>query len=272
MDQTLIKADAGWTGLGLRELWAYRELMYFLVWRDVKVRYRQTLFGALWALIQPIGLMLVFTGFLGRVGGIADEGVPYPLFALVGLVPWTLVAQGVGGAAGSLANAANLLQKVYFPRLLLPLAAIGAHLIDFAIAGTLLVAVLVASGFTLTANVIWAIPLTGLTFLLTASVGTLLGALNVKYRDVRHAVPFLLQLWLFASPVAYSARLIPPEWTAAYRLNPMSGIIEGFRWAFLGGEAFPATSLAIAAVVIGALLVVSLAYFRSVERTFADVI
>lgn len=269
---TTIKPDSATAGLGIGELWSYRELMYFLIWRDVKVRYRQTVFGALWALIQPIGLMLVFAGFLGRVGGLADEGIPYPLFALAGLVPWTFFAQGVGAASGSLADASNLLQKVYFPRLLLPLAAIGARLIDFMIAAAVLVVALIVAGHGPNANVIWVVPLTALMLVLTASLGTLLGALNVRYRDIRYAVPFLLQLWLFASPVVYSVRLVPGDWLTAYRLNPMSGIIEGFRWALLGGETFPLMAVASAVVVTAVLVVASLGYFRSVERTFADVI
>ena len=202
------RGAAGWRS-NLRELWSYRELLYFFVWRDLKVRYKQTVFGALWAVIQPFLLMVVFTLFLGRIEGIAPEGVPYPLFAFAGLVPWTLFSQGLIGSSGSLVGASNLIQKVYFPRLLLPVAAIGSYLLDFVIAMVVLGLLMLYFGFLPTVTVLWVIPLTALAVTTSLAVGIWLSAVNVRYRDVRYAVPFLVQVWLFASPVAYSAALVP---------------------------------------------------------------
>ena len=268
-----IRPHRGWVALNLGELWSYRELLYFFVWRDLKVRYKQTAFGALWAVIQPFLLMVVFTLFLGRISGIAPEGVPYPLFAFAGLVPWTLFASSVIGSSGSLVDASNLLQKVYFPRLLLPAAAIGSYLLDFAIAMFVLGLLMLYYGFPPTIEALWILPLTVLAVATAAAVGVWLSAVNVRYRDVRYAVPFLVQVWLFASPVAYSAAIVPAEWQAIYRLNPMVGVIEGFRWALLGGgEPPPVNAIVVSMVVTAIVLVIGLAYFRRVERTFADVI
>ncbi len=267
-----IRPHRGWVALNPGELWSHRELLYFFVWRDLKVRYKQTAFGALWAIIQPFTLMLVFTLFLGRMSGIAPEGVPYPLFAFAGLVPWTLFAQSLVGSSSSLVDASNLLQKVYFPRLLLPVAAIGSYLVDFAIALVVLGALMFFFGVLPTLTVLWIVPLTVLALATALAVGILLSAVNVRYRDVRYAVPFLVQVWLFASPVAYSADLVPSEWRAIYQLNPMAGVIEGFRWALLGQSAPPVEGVAISAVVTTIVLITGLAYFRRVERTFADVI
>ncbi len=269
---TIIRPHHGWVALNLRELWSYRELLYFFVWRDLKVRYKQTVFGALWAVIQPFMLMVVFTLFLGRISGIAPEGVPYPVFAFAGLVPWTLFAQTLIGSSSSLVDASNLLQKVYFPRLLLPVAAVGSYLLDFAIAMVVLGLLMVFFGVMPTLTVLWIVPLTVLALTTALAVGIWLSAVNVRYRDVRYAVPFLVQVWLFASPVAYSVDLVPSEWRALYQLNPMTGVIEGFRWALLGQTAPPVSAIAISMVVTAIVLVSGLAYFRRVERTFADVI
>jgi lipopolysaccharide transport system permease protein len=243
------------------------------VWRDLKVRYKQTAFGALWAIIQPFLLMVVFTLFLGRISGIAPPGVPYPLFSFAGLVPWTLFAASLAGASNSLVDAANLLQKVYFPRLLLPAAATGSFLIDFAISLAVLGLLMVYFAFFPTLQALWILPLTVLTIVTALAIGIWLSAVNVRYRDVRYAVPFLIQLWLFASPVAYSAAIVPAEWQAIYRLNPMVGVIEGFRWALLGqGLPPPVEAIAVSTVVTVAVLITGVAYFRRFERTFADVI
>lgn len=259
--------------MNARELWAYRELLYFFVWRDVKVRYKQTVFGALWAIIQPFMLMVVFSLFLGRISGIGPAGVPYPLFAFAGLVPWTLFSQSLIGASDSLVGAANLIQKVYFPRMLLPAAAIGSYLLDFVIAMAVLGLLMVYFGVTPTLTVLWVVPLTALALTTSMAVGIWLSAANVRYRDVRYAVPFLAQLWLFASPVAYSVEIVPPEWRGVYQLNPMSGVVEGFRWALLGqGTPPPVNAVILSGVVTAIVLVLGLAYFRRVERTFADVI
>ncbi|HEX7950078.1 MAG TPA: ABC transporter permease [Candidatus Limnocylindrales bacterium] len=268
-----IQPRRGWLSLDLLELWSYRELGYFLVWRDVKVRYKQTVFGAAWAIIQPFLLMVVFSLFLGRIGGIAPAGVPYPLFAFAGLVPWTLFSQSVVGSSNSLVVATNLIQKVYFPRLLLPISAIGACLLDFVIAMVVLVLMMLYFGVTPSPTVLWLVPLTALAVIAALSVGVLLSALNVRYRDIRYAVPFLIQLGLFASPVAYSADLVPNEWRTLYELNPMAGVLEGFRWALLGqGGAPPVETIIVSSAVTIAILAFGLMYFRRVEQTFADVI
>jgi lipopolysaccharide transport system permease protein len=268
----LIRPHRGWVALNLRELWSYRELLYFFVWRDLKVRYKQTAFGALWAVIQPIMLMGVFTLFLGRLSGIAPREVPYPLFAFAGLVPWTLFSQSLIGSSSSLVNASNLLQKVYFPRLLLPLAAVGSYLLDFAIAMVALGLLMVVFGVLPTLTVLWIVPLAVLALTTAISVGIWLAAVNVRYRDVPYAVPFLVQVWLFASPVAYSSDLVPAQWRAIYQLNPMAGVIEGFHWALLGHGTPPTESVVFSVVVTTIVLITGLAYFRRVERTFADVI
>ena len=269
----VIRPRTGWVSLNARELWAYRELLYFFVWRDLKVRYKQTVFGALWAVIQPFMLMVVFSLFLGRISGIAPSGIPYPLFAFAGLVPWTLFSSSLTGSSGSLVGASNLIQKVYFPRLLLPVAAIGSYLLDFVIAMAVLGLLMLWFGFLPTATVVWLIPLTGLALMTSLAVGIWLSAVNVRYRDVHYAVPFIVQVWLFASPVAYSAEIVPEKWLWLYQLNPMAGVIEGFRWALLGqGAPPPVGAVVISTVVTTVVLVLGLAYFRRVERTFADVI
>src|ERR1035437_266926 len=228
-----IRPHHAWVPLEWRELWSYRELGYFLVWRDLKVRYKQTVFGGLWAIIQPFMMMVVFSLFLGRIGGIAPAGVPYPLFAFAGLVPWTLFSQSVVGSSNSLVMASNLIQKVYFPRLLLPVSAIGSTLLDFAIAMVVLGLMMLYFGVLPSLAVLWLLPLTALALTAALAVGIWLSALNVRYRDIRYVVPFLIQLGLFASPVAYSSDLIPAKWRALYELNPMAGVLEGFRWALL---------------------------------------
>jgi lipopolysaccharide transport system permease protein len=268
-----IRPHHAWVSLDWRELWSYRELGYFLVWRDIKVRYKQTVFGALWAIIQPFMMMVVFSLFLGRMSGIAPAGVPYPLFAFAGLVPWTLFSMSVVGSSNSLVGSANLVQKVYFPRLLLPISAIGSTLLDFVIAMLVLGLMMLYFGVLPSLAALWLIPLTALALAAALAIGIWLSALNVRYRDIRYVVPFLVQLGLFASPVAYSSDLVPVEWRALYELNPMAGVLEGFRWALLGqGTPPPIGSLAVSAVATVIILVLGLAYFRRVERTFADVI
>jgi lipopolysaccharide transport system permease protein len=259
--------------LNLRELWGHRELLYFFVWRDLKVRYKQTAFGALWAIIQPVALMVVLTIVLGRVTGIAPEGVPYAIFALVGLVPWTLFASSLIGSSNSLVESADLLLKVYFPRLLLPLAATGSYLLDYAITLVVLAVAMQLFNVPLTAAVVWVVPLTILLLAAALGIGIWLSAINVRYRDVRYAIPFLVQVWLFASPVAYSAGIVPADLWLLYHLNPMAGVIEGFRWALLDPAAeAPLPAILLSVIVSTAALISGLAYFRRVERTFADVI
>ena len=256
----------------IRELWQYRELLYFLIWRDVKVRYKQTFFGAAWALMQPLLLMVVFSIFLGRLAGVESEGLPYPIFAYAALVPWTLFAQSLIGSTSSVVGSANLISKVYFPRLLLPLAAVGSYLIDFFVALTLLFAMMFFYKVELSASILWVIALLPLAVLAALAVGLWLSALNVRYRDVQYAVPFLVQLWLFASPVAYSSSIVPERYQVLYGLNPIAGVVQGFRWALLGSGNPPGPLLAASAAVTAVLFVGGLYYFHQVERSFADVI
>lgn len=268
---TVIRPSQGWIGLGALELWRYRDLAYFLVWRDLKVRYKQTAFGAGWAVLQPVLLMAVFSVFLGRIDGIGAKYVPYPLFALAGLVPWTLFSSSLNGASNSLVNNQNLLSKVYFPRLLLPLSAVASFVIDFLVATAVLLVVMPLFGEMPPLTILW-LPLFGLFAVIVAlAVGLWLAAINVQFRDVKYAIPFLIQVWLFASPVAYSTDLVPAELRPMLALNPMTGLIEAVRWAALGGP-FPDASLAISAVITVVVLVGGAAYFRRVERTFADTI
>lgn len=271
-DRTVvIEPRHGWRELGLSELWDHRELLYFFVWRDLKVRYRQTFFGAAWAVIQPLLFMIVFTVSIGRIPGVGPEGIPYPLFVFAGMVPWTLFTQGVTAASNSLVAGEGIITKVYFPRLLLPFSAAGSYLLDFAIALGVLALLMLAFGVVPTLGVIW-LPVFALLALVSAlAVGTFLAAVNVRYRDVRYAVPFLVQLGLFVSPVVYTSSLIPAPWRVLYGLNPMTGAIEGFRWALFGG-ARPDAMILEAGVVSALSLLAALLYFRRAERTFADLI
>lgn len=265
----VIRPSSGWIGLGAMELWTHRDLAYFLVWRDLKVRYKQTAFGAGWAILQPVLLMLVFSAFLGRVAGIGSASIPYPLFALSGLVPWTLFAQSLSGASNSLVNNQNLISKVYFPRLLLPLSAVASFIIDFLIAMAVLVIAMLLFGRVPPATFLW-VPVLGIyTVVVALAVGLWFAAINVRYRDVKYAIPFLIQLWLFASPVAYSSNLVPERFRVLFSLNPMTGVIDAFRWAALGAPR-PDATIVVSAVATLVILLGGLAYFRRVERSFAD--
>jgi len=258
--------------LGLGDLWHYRELLYFLVWRDVKVRYKQTLIGAGWAILQPVMIMVVFSIFFGHLAHLPSDGLPYFLFAYSGLVPWQLFAYAMSEAGNSLVANQQLVTKVYFPRLLVPIAAVVAGLVDFTIACAVLVLMMAATGFVPGASVA-AAPLVVLLEVATAlGVGLWLSALNVRFRDVRYVIPFLTQCWLFATPIAYPASMIPEHWRLVSGLNPMVGIAEGFRWAMLGRTPFPGPLLLLSALVTLGLLLTGLMYFRRVERSFADVI
>jgi len=272
MSTVVIKPTKGWVRLGLGDLWTYRELLYFLVWRDVKVRYKQTALGAAWALIQPFMLMIVFSIFLGKLAKVPSDGLPYPVFAYAALVPWTLFAQSLAGASNSLVGSSNLISKVYFPRLALPLAAVGSFLIDFVIAMALLIAMMFYYGITPGIEIFWTIPLTLLALLASLSVGVWLAALNVRYRDVIYAIPFLIQLWLFASPVAYPSSIVPIAWRGLYGLNPMAGVVEGFRWALLGTNTKPGGLVLVSGLTSFVVLIAGLAFFKRTEKTFADVI
>ncbi len=271
--ETTIRPSSGWASLRLGEVWHYRELLYFFVWRDLKVRYRQTAIGALWALLQPIALVAIFSLILGRVPGLAPEGISYPLFALAALVPWTFLAHGVDRAAMSVVEAANMVQKVYFPRMLLPISAVLSYLLDFGIAMLLLAGLVLIGSYPITLGWLWLVPLSGLIILVALAAGLWLSALNVRYRDIKHAVPFIVQLWFFATPVVYSSAIVPDELWLIYHLNPMAGIVEGFRWVlFAPDEAAPLAAVALAVIVTAVVLLSGHAYFRRTERTFADVI
>jgi lipopolysaccharide transport system permease protein len=269
---TIIRPSRGWSPLNLRELWEYRELLYFLTWRNVKVRYKQTVLGAAWAIIQPFFTMVVFSIFFGELAGIPSEGVPYPIFVYCALVPWTYFANALTQASNSLADHEHMITKVYFPRLFIPMAALLAGLVDFVIAFAVLLGMMLFYGIVPTAAV-WTVPFFVLLTMATAlGAGLWLSALNVRYRDVRHAVPFLVQFWLFATPIAYPSSLVPQAWRAIYGLNPMAGVVEGFRWALLGQARAPGWLLAVSTLTVAGLLVGGFYYFRRTEKTFADVV
>jgi lipopolysaccharide transport system permease protein len=266
-----LQPSRGWASLNLRELWEYRELLYFLTWRDVKVRYKQTALGAVWAIIQPVMTMVAFSLFFGQLGKIPSDGLPYPIFSYAALLPWGFFANALNQASNSLVGNATLLGKVYFPRLVIPISSVLSGVIDFGIAFLVLLGLMAYFQIWPTSAILL-LPLFLLLALVTAlAVGLWLSALNVEYRDVRYTVPFLTQFWLFATPVAYPSSLLSEPWRTLYGLNPMVGVVEGFRWALLGtGQ--PGPMLALSAIVAVGLLVSGAYYFRRMERTFADVV
>ena len=313
-----IRPSRGWASLNLRDLWLYRELVYFLTWRDLKVRYKQTLLGASWAILQPFLTMVVFSIIFGKLAKLPSDNIPYPIFTYTALLPWGLFVYALNNASRSLVANSHMITKVYFPRLVLPLSSILAGLVDFAIAFVVLIGLMVYYGYAPvttpqateppTPIVAFAAPtptasadttavvatntnastqpyrfaltpavLTLPLFLLLAIVTALgvalwLSALNVMYRDVGHAIPFLTQIWLFITPIVYSSRIVPPEWQMIYALNPMAGVVNGFRWALLGTQPFPGPLLAVSAGISVLILVSGLFYFRRMEKTFADMI
>lgn len=268
----VIEPSRGWVALKLGELWHYRELLYFLVWRDVKVRYKQTALGATWAIIQPFFTMVVFSLFFGRLAKMPSDGVPYPIFSYAALVPWTFFANGLSQSSNSLVGSANLITKVYFPRLTIPIATVLSGVVDFAIAFAVLLVLMMYFGIVPTLNLIW-LPAFLLLALVTAlGVGLWLSALNVEYRDVRYVVPFLTQFWLFATPIAYPSSLLQEPWRTVYGLNPMVGVVEGFRWALLGTKTAPGPIVAASSAMALVLLLGGAFYFRRMEKTFADIV
>lgn len=266
-----IAPSHGWKVLDLRELWEYRELLYFLTWRDIRVRYKQTVLGAAWAIIQPFFTMVVFSLFFGKLAKVPSDGVPYPIFSYAALLPWNYFAYSLGQAGNSLVGSANLIRKVYFPRLVIPLSSVLAGLVDFAVAFLVLLGMMVYFGVRPTTGALLLPGFLLLALVTALGVGLWLSALNVKYRDVRYVIPFLTQFWMFATPVAYPSSLLGEPWRTLYGLNPMVGVVEGFRWALLGTQP-PSTMVGVSALVAVVLLVSGAFYFRQVERTFADVI
>lgn len=266
-----IQPSKGWVSLRLRELWNYRELLYFLTWRDIKVRYKQTALGALWAIIQPFFTMLVFSVFFGRLAKMPSDGVPYPIFCYVALVPWTFFATGLGQASNSLVGNANLIKKVYFPRLSIPIATVLSNIIDFVLAFGVLLGMMAYYHVTPTINTLWLPAFVGLAVVTSLGVGLWLSAMNVQFRDVRYVVPFLTQFWMFATPIAYPSSLLHDPWKTVFGLNPMVGVVEGFRWALLGTEP-PGPMILVSTVAALAILVSGAYYFRRMEKSFADVV
>jgi lipopolysaccharide transport system permease protein len=266
---TVIEPSRGWRALDFKELWAYRELLWVLTERDIKVRYKQTVLGAAWAVIQPVMLMIVFSIFFGRLAGVPSDGLPYPVFAYCALLPWTFFSNALTSSAASVVGSANLISKVYFPRLIVPLASIGSWLVDFLIASLILLGLMLYYEIGWTMNLL-AVPLLLFGVIVAAlGAGTLLSALTVAYRDFRYVIPFMMQFWMFATPVVYPASLVPARWQWLIELNPMTGLIEGFRSAFLG-RPFDVVAIGLSLGVSIVMLLVAVAYFERVERRFAD--
>jgi len=268
----LIKPSKGWSALNLRDLWMYRELVAFMTWRDLKVRYKQTLLGAGWAVLQPFLTMVVFSIFFGNLAKVPSDGVPYPIFSYTALIPWTLFSKALHDASRSLVASSHMITKVYFPRMILPLASVFAGVVDFAIAFVVLLGMMVFYGIQPTTN-IWMLPIFLILTLVTAiGVGLWLSALNVLYRDIGYILPFLTQFWLFITPIAYPSSMLPERWRVIYAINPMAGVVEGFRWILLGTGQAPGIPTLVSALVAVLLLVSGMFYFRRMERQFADMV
>ncbi|MHB8117584.1 MAG: ABC transporter permease [Methanothrix sp.] len=268
---TIIRPLNGWIPIDFKELWAYRELIYTFASRDIKIRYKQTALGATWAIIQPLFAMVIFTIIFGGLAKIPSEGIPYPLFSYAALLPWTLFAEGITRSTSSMITNSNIMTKVYFPRLVMPISGILSPSVDFAVAFIILIGMILYYGFVPTINIVW-LPVFILLALATSlGVGLWLSALNVQYRDFQYTVPFIIQIWLYSSPVVYASSLVPEKYRLIYGLNPMAGVIEGFRWALLGTE--PPSSMIFVSVLMVALILISGAYyFKRMEKTFADVV
>jgi lipopolysaccharide transport system permease protein len=267
-----IQSHKGWVALQLKELWDYRELLYFLIWRDVRVRYKQTALGAAWAILQPLFTMVIFS-VIGSLANIASDGVPRPLFNLAALVPWTFFAHGLAQGSDSLVGSANLIRKVYFPRLMIPMATVMAGLVDFSIAFGLLLCMMTFYGVHASfLQALFVIPMLLLALVMSLGVGFWLSALNVKFRDVKYTLPFLTQFWCYATPILWPSSLLKEPWHTLYGLNPMAGVVEGFRWALLGTNNPPGPMVAVSAVVALAVLASGAFYFRRMEKTFADTV
>jgi len=269
---TIIKPSKGFNFYGFKYLWDYRDLFYFLTMRDIKVRYKQTILGGLWAIIQPFFTMVVFSLFFGKLAKVPSDGIPYPIFSFAALVPWTFFAQGLTNSSNSLVGSANLITKVYFPRIIIPLSSVVSGILDFIIAFAVLIGMMIFYGIYPTINIIWLPFLLLLAFITALGVGMWFSALNVEYRDVRYVVPFLIQIWLFATPIAYPSSLLSEPWRTLYGINPMVGVIEGFRWALLGTETAPEPIIIVSSLISLFILITGALYFNRMERTFADVV
>jgi lipopolysaccharide transport system permease protein len=271
--EIVYEPSQGLVPINLRELWEYRELLYFLTWREFKVRYKQATLGVAWVILQPLLTMVIFSVIFGRLAKLPSDGIPYPVFSYAGLLPWLLFANALTRAGTSLVGNSNLITKVYFPRLFIPLSAVTAGLVDFAISLVILLGLMFFYGIALTWNAFWLLPFTMLALLTSVAVSLWLSALNVQYRDVQYAIPFLVMAWMYASPVAYSTELIPANsiWQIIYGLNPMAGVIQGFRWALLGASP-PGILTVISTIMVFVLLLSGLFYFKKMEKSFADVV
>jgi lipopolysaccharide transport system permease protein len=267
-----IQSSKGWVPLKIRDLWEYRELVYFLMWRNVKIRYKQTALGASWAIIQPFMTMLVFSLFFGRLAKVPSDNIPYPIFSFAGLVPWTFFSNSLALASNSLIGSAHLITKVYFPRLAIPIATVLSGVVDFAVAFLMLLVMMLYYGVTPMVRMMW-LPVFLLLALVTSlGVALWLSALSVEYRDVQHVMPFILQFWLFATPIAYSSSMLSEPWRTLYGLNPMVGVVEGFRWALLGANTRPGPIIIVSSLAALVVLIGGAFYFRRMERTFADMV
>jgi lipopolysaccharide transport system permease protein len=267
-----LKPSKGWRAVNLKELWQFRELLYFLSWRDIKVRYKQTALGASWAIIQPFMTMVVFSVFFGKLANMPSDGIPYPIFAYAALVPWTFFANGITQSSNSLVQSANLLKKVYFPRLIVPISSVLSGIVDFLFSFIVLIALMLYYGYVPTVHIFWLPLFILLAFATSLGVGVWLSAINVQFRDVRYTVPFVTQFWLFATPIAYPSSLLSEPWRTLYGVNPMVGVVEGFRWALLGSQPSSVSMIVLSACVTCIFLVAGVYYFRRMERGFSDVV
>jgi lipopolysaccharide transport system permease protein len=268
----IIEPQRGWTSLKLGELWEYRELLYFLAWRDIKVRYKEAALGASWAILQPLLTMLIFSLFFGRLAKVPSDGIPYPLFSFTALVPWTFFVMAVQQSSNSVVGSANLISKVYFPRLAIPVATVLAAMVDFGISFVVLLGMMIYYRRMPTVHALYVPFFVLLAFLASLGVGLWLSALNVKYRDIRYVVPFLLQFWMFASPIVYPTSMLPARWRTLYALNPMVGVVDGMRWSLLGTNTAPGPVIAVSALTTLLFALGGAMYFRKMEIRFADIV
>jgi lipopolysaccharide transport system permease protein len=267
-----IRPSKGWVSLKLRDLWEYRELLYFLIWRDIKIRYKQTVLGASWAIIQPTMTMVVFSLFFGKLGKIPSDGVPYPIFAFAALVPWTFFANGLTQGASSMVGSASLIKKIYFPRLAIPIAAVLSGVVDFVLAFSVLLLMMFYYRIFPGVNIVLLPAFLLLALVTSLGVSLWLSALNVEYRDIKYVVPFLIQFWLFATPIAYPSSLLSERWRILYAINPMVGVVEGFRWVLLGSGTRPGAMIGVSSGAALIILISGAYYFRRMEKTFADIV